>query len=160
MSPQIPDSAYQAALDEAGRQLSYRGLSAQALRDKLAQKGHSEEAADFVVAYLTERGLLDDARFAQAAAHSYQRRGYGAARIRQELRRRGVSREDADAALADFTADLDTLQALLDKKLHGDLSDPKQIQRAIAFLQRRGFGWAEIRAALQAYGAARTDEPD
>ena len=73
-------------------------------------------------------------------------------RIRQELHRRGVSREDADAALEDFSPDPDTLRALLDKKLKGDASDPKAVQRAVAFLQRRGFSWGDIRQALKDYG--------
>lgn len=147
------EKAYQAAVDEAGRQLSYRALSVKALREKLIKKGHSEDAADYALAFLAERGLLDDGRFAESAVHSYERRGYGPLRIRQELRRRGVSREDTDAALEDFSADQDTLRALLDKKLKGDLSDPKQVQRAVAFLQRRGFSWGDIRKALAAYGA-------
>lgn len=146
------EKAYRAALDEAARQLSYRDLSAQTLREKLLKKGHSEDAADYAIAYLQARRLLDDSRFADTAVRSYERRGYGEHRIRQELHRRGVSREDADAALEDFSPDPDTLRALLDKKLKGDASDPKAVQRAVAFLQRRGFSWGDIRQALKDYG--------
>ena len=51
---------YRAALDAAAKQLSYRALSAKMLRDKLLGKGHDEEAADYALAWLTERRLLDE----------------------------------------------------------------------------------------------------
>ena len=111
------ENAYEAALNDAAKQLSYRELSASALREKLLKKGHSEDVADYALAWLTERKLLDDSRFAESTVHSYGRRGYGTLRIRQELRRRGVSREDAAAAMDDYAPDDAVLLALLDKKL-------------------------------------------
>ena len=154
MTQEALEQAYRAALEAAAGQLSYRDLSAAGLREKLLKKGHSEDAADYALAYLTARGLLDDRRFAENAVRSYVRRGYGALRIRQELLRRGVAREIADAALEECTPEADTLAALLDKKLHGDVSDPKAVQRAVAFLQRRGFSWSDIRTALEDYRAS------
>ena len=91
------EDKYRAALDAAAKQLSCRALSAKMLRGKLLAKGHDEEAADYALAWLTERSLLSDGQFAESVVRSYARRGYGAARIRQELSRRGISREDADA---------------------------------------------------------------
>ena len=44
------------------------------------------------------------------------------------------------------------LHALLEKRLHGDVSDRRQVEKAVAALQRRGFGWNEIRQALADYG--------
>ena len=84
---------YRAALDAAAKQLSYRALSAKMLRDKLLGKGHDEEAADYALAWLTERRLLDDVAYAESVVRGYTRKGYGAMRIRQELGRRGVDRE-------------------------------------------------------------------
>ena len=154
------EKAYQAALDDAAKQLSYRELSAKALREKLLKKGHSEDAADYALAWLAERRLLDDSRFAETTVRSYDRRGYGALRIRQELRKRGVSREDADAAMEEYEPNDAALHALLDKKLKGNLSDPKAVQRAVAYLQRRGFQWGDIRRALNEYGAALDEQFD
>ena len=154
MTQEELEKAYRAALDDAAKQLSYRGLSVQSLKEKLLKKGHAEDAVDYVIAWLIERHLLDDSRFAESAVHAYGRRGYGQMRIRQELRRRGVSREDTENALEAFSADPHTLHTLLDKKLKGDASDPKQVQKAIAFLQRRGFAWSDIREALKRYDVA------
>ena len=56
----MSEDKYRAALDTAAKQLSYRALSARMLRDKLLAKGHDEEAADYALAWLTERSLLND----------------------------------------------------------------------------------------------------
>ena len=154
----MSEEQYRAALDAAARQLSYRALSAAALRDKLIEKGHSEDAADYAVAWLIERRLLDDAAYAESVVRSYARRGYGAARIRQELTRRGVDRGTAEAALLGYAPEPAQLRALLDKRLRGDVSDKKEIDKAVAALQRRGFSWQEIRDALAEYGQQLPDE--
>ena len=129
---------YRAALDAAAKQLSYRALSAKMLRDKLLGKGHDEEAADYALAWLTERRLLDDAAYAESVVRSCARKGYGAMRIRQELTRRGVGRETAEAAMQGFSPDRAQLCALLDKRLRGDVSDRKEIDKAFKELKAEG----------------------
>lgn len=99
----MSEDKYRAALDMAAKQLSYRALSAKMLRDKLLAKGHDEEAADYALAWLTERSLLNDALFAESVVRGYTRKGYGAARIRQELTRRGIDRDTAEAAMQTFS---------------------------------------------------------
>ncbi len=148
----MSEDKYRAALDAAAKQLSYRALSAKMLRDKLLDKGHDEESADYALAWLAERNLLNDEAFAESVVRSYTRKGYGAARIRQELTRRGVSREDAEAAMQTFSPDRAQILTLLDKRLRGDLSDRREIDKAVAALQRRGFSWGDIKAALEEYG--------
>ena len=81
----MSEDKYRAALDMAAKQLSYRALSAKMLRDKLLAKGHDEEAADYALAWLTERSMLNDELFAESVVRSYTRKGYGAARIRQDV---------------------------------------------------------------------------
>lgn len=157
-APRDLEKEYRAALDAAAKQLSYRALSASGLRDKLTDKGHAEDAADYAVAWMTEHGLLDDEKFAESTVRAYGRRGYGTMRIRQELHRRGVEREAADEALNEYEPDMDAMRALLDKRLRGDLSDKKEVNKAIAALQRRGFRWEEIRRALNEYGASLAAE--
>lgn len=145
---------YQKTLDAAARQLSYRALSTSALRQKLLDKAYPEQAVDYALAYLTEHGFLNDQQYAQSAMRSYTRRGYGTLRIRQELRRRGVAAEQADEALDEYEPNWDAMHALLDRRLHGDMSDRREVQKAVAALQRRGFLWEDIRRALNEYGAS------
>ncbi len=149
---------YAAALDAAAKQLSYRALSTKLLRDKLLEKGHAEDAAEYALEWLRARGLLDDEAFAQSVVRSYMRRGYGEMRVRQELARRGVPRELAEDAMQCYETEDDALLALLDKRLRGDLSDRKEVDKAIAALQRRGYRWEDIKRALRAYGEAHTDD--
>lgn len=148
------EERYRKALDAAGKQLSYRALSVRSLRDKLLEKGHAEDAAECAVAWLLERKLLNDAELAAAMVRSYSRKGYGAMRIRQELLRHGIEREQAEETLASFEPELERMTALLDKRLHGDLSDKRAVEKAVAALQRRGFRWEEIRRALADYEAS------
>lgn len=152
------EERYRKALDAAGKQLSYRALSARALRDRLLEKGHAGDAADYAVAWLLERRLLNDAELAAAMVRSYSRKGYGALRIRQELLRHGIEREQAEEALSSFEPETERLTALLDKRLRGDVSDRREVEKAVAALQRRGFRWEEIRRALVAYEAGLREE--
>lgn len=145
------EQLYQNVLDVAAKQLSYRALSTEGLRKKLLEKGCPEDAVEYALAWLQERQLLNDAAFAASVVRSYQKRGYGPMRIRQELRQRGVPREELEHALEGFQANYEKMQALLEKRLHGDVSDRKEVDKAVAALQRRGYVWSEIRAALSQY---------
>ena len=141
------------ALDAAGKQLSYRALSEAALRKKLLEKGHAEDAAEYAVAWLLERGLLDDAGLAASMVRSYTRKGYGKRKIRDEFYRRGVPRELWDEALEQIEEEdnASAIDAFLEKKLKGS-HDPKDVKRASDALARRGFSWSEISDGLRRYG--------
>lgn len=154
------ETVYQNTLEAAARQLSYRALSVSALRDKLLSRGYQEDAVDYALAYLQEHGFLDDTKYAESTVRSYKRRGYGTLRIRQELRRRGVDTTEADEVMDTYEPDWEAMEALLDKRLHGDLSDRKEVNKAVAALQRRGFLWEDIRTALNRYGASIEEEFD
>ena len=67
---------------------------------------------------------------------------------------RSFPREDADAAMELFSPVLPQMLSLLEKRLHGDLSDRKEVDKAVAALQRRGFSWGDIKNALEEYGAS------
>ena len=127
----MSEDKYRAALDLAAKQLSYRALSAKMLRDKLLAKGHDEEAADYALAWLTERSLLNDMLFAESVVRGYTRKGYGAARIRQELTRRGIDRDTAEAAMQTFSPDEAQMLALLEKRLHGDVPIEKRSKKPL-----------------------------
>ena len=152
------EDLYARTLDAAARQLSYRALSAAALRDKLTGQGYPDEAVEYALAYLTEHGFLNDEQYAESAVRSYARRGYGTLRIRQELTRRGIDRDTAEAAMQTFSPDEAQMLALLEKRLRGDVSDRKEVEKAVAALQRRGFAWNDIKRALETYGNSLPEE--
>ena len=147
----MSEDKYRAALDMAAKQLSYRALSAKMLRDKLLAKGHDEEAADYALAWLTERSMLNDELFAESVVRSYTRKGYGAARIRQMLYAKHIPRELWDEALAELPEQDDAIDAFLQKRFRGRQPDRTEIRRAADALLRRGHAWGDIRRALERY---------
>ncbi len=144
---------YSAALETAVKQLAYRPLSEKLLRRKLAEKGYDEDAIEQTVGWLEKRNLLNDFAYAEMLVRSYTGKGYGASRIQMELRKRGVGREDAAKAMSGYAPDFKRMTALLDKRLKGDLSDRKTVDKAVAALSRRGFNWPEIKEALEYYAS-------
>ena len=135
----------------AANMIGSRALSKKELERRLVRKGADEADAEAAADWLEDIGAVDDAAYAAAVARDYGRRGYGPARVREELRRRGVPKELWDGAMEELPDSAATLDALIQKKCRGQLSDPKEIKRVSDGLLRRGFSWGEVRAALSRY---------
>lgn len=138
------------ARDRALEMLSRRPLSCKELRDKLLQKGESEDAADYSVRWLCEHGFLDDERYAAMVVRHYAGKNYGAGRLRAELSRRGIAREYWDGALAQAPEPDDKLDRFIAARLKAP-ADPEQIRKLGSALYRRGYSWEQIREALRRY---------
>lgn len=138
------------ARDRALEMLSRRPLSCKELRDKLLQKGESEDAADYSVRWLCEHGFLDDERYAAMVVRHYAGKNYGAGRLRAELLRRGIAREYWDGALAQAPEPDDKLDRFIAARLKAP-ADPEQIRKLSSALYRRGYSWEQIREALRRY---------
>ena len=76
-----------------------RPHSEKELRNKLTQKGCSQEDIEAVVALCLDYGFVDDGEYAAMIARHYAAMGYGPGRVRTELNRRGVPKELWDDAL-------------------------------------------------------------
>lgn len=156
---QIQKSAkFSDAKVRAANMISARPLSKQELQKRLVQKGSGEEDAAAAVEWLEDLGAVNDEAYAATLVRHYSARGYGALRIREELRRRGVPRELWENALEERPESSETLDALIQKKCKGDLSDPKERKRVADSLMRRGFSWNEVRAALGRYTEILEDD--
>lgn len=88
---------------------------------------------------------LNDETFAHTwALGRAQGRGYGPGRIEQELRSKGIEQSTIRDALREAFGQVDETERA--KKLltrhfkDSDLTEPKTLRRAAAFLQRRGYG--------------------
>ena len=137
------------AFNKASDLLATRDHSEKELLQKLRQKGFAagaEEALEKLKSY----GYLDDSRFALRFAQELQRvKHYGKKRIEQELFRKGVSREIVSDTLEQLNFDEDALTALIERKYLRQLDTEQGVQKTIAALQRLGYSFSEIRAALQ-----------
>lgn len=136
------------ARERAIELISRRQLSRAELEKKLIDKGESEEDAAYCAAWLEERGLIDDARYAAAVARHYAAKCYGAGRLRAELSRRGIARELWDEAIDAAPPNEEKLDRLIAARLR-DANDRDEVRRLSQSLSRRGYSWDEIRDALE-----------
>ena len=102
------------------------------------------------VDWLTERGFLDDERYAAMVVRHYARKNYGAGRIRAELSRHGLPRELWDEALREAPEPDGQLERFLSVRIKNP-EDPDQIRKASQALFRRGYSWEQIREALRQF---------
>ena len=133
------------------RLLSYRDHSEKELINKLVQKGHKKEYAESAVQKLKEYGYINDERYAQSLAENLvERKGLSVAGVKNELFRKGISKEIVNNVVEslDFDPILHIID-LLNTKYSRYLSDEKGIKRTVASLQRLGYRWSDICAALR-----------
>ena len=132
------------AFNRAVKFLSYRARSEAEVRRKLAQLGFSRGTVEGAVKKLLSLNLLNDENFARAWTVSrVEGRGYGPLRVERELRQKGVAK-DLIGRVLDETCGrqqgMDRARALLEKRFRGkDLSDAKNLRRAVSFFRRRGY---------------------
>ena len=147
------DSSRSLARDQAIELISRRRMSRRELRERLLRRGVGEDAAEYSLQWLEERGFLSDESYAAAVARHYAAKGYGAGRVRAELSRRGVDRALWDEAVEQMPEPDDKLDRFIAARLR-DPEDREQLRKLSAALFRRGYSWEQIRAALRRH----TDE--
>ncbi|MBZ0223340.1 MAG: regulatory protein RecX [Dokdonella sp.] len=132
--------------------LARREHSAQELSGKLTRSGQGKAQAQVVVDDLREKGMQSDERFAQALARRRATQGYGPLRIRAELKTHGIDASGIGAALAALEVDW-AEQAAAQLRRHAGsrpARDAAGRARNAAFLLRRGFDAATVRAVTRA----------
>jgi len=148
------------ARDKALELLVRRPHSVQELRLKLSRRRFASAEVDHALAWLDERGYLDDFRFAREwAEQRLARHPEGRLALTAGLRRRGVSREVAEEVIAGICSpesEREAAEAALSKLMPRggaaelDAGEPHsclsagEIERLRRALQRRGFAAALI----------------
>ncbi|MGH7843554.1 MAG: regulatory protein RecX [Candidatus Binatia bacterium] len=134
------------AFNRAVKLLRYRDRSEAEIRAKLNQLKFSKSAIETALKRLASLHLLNDDSFARNwALTRVEQRGYGPLRVALELQQKGISKplinEIIVAAFAGANAGV-TARAknLLERRFRGkDLHNPKNLRRAAALLERRGY---------------------
>lgn len=134
----------------AVRIISASSVSKADLERRLVEKGENKQDARQAVAWLADMDLLDDQKTASQVVQSCIAKGYGPARAKQALYEKRIPKEYWDAALEDYPDQSEKIQAFLEKRLTGELTD-KDLRKATDALLRRGHSYHEIRKALQAF---------
>ena len=132
----------------AVRIVAASSVSRKDLKERLVQKGEDPQQAAEAVAWMEEMHLVDDGETARQIVSRCAARGYGLARAKQALYEKKRPKSYWDAALADYPDQTEYIMAYLRQKLT-DVSDQKQVKKAIDALLRRGHSYSEIRRALR-----------
>mgnify|MGYP001624005135 CR=1 FL=1 len=150
---ELDDEALHALLEASAEHRAHE----KALADKIARAEFDREAAQRAADRMEELGLIDDEDYARRLAQSlFGGKHFGARRVKQELRRKGIADDVIEAVLAEFSTDRDeteeNIRAILERKYPGAWTDEKVRRRAVAALQRYGYGFEEIFSVLNAEG--------
>lgn len=142
--------------------LEYSARSAGGLAEKLRQH-YPPETVDATIERLKELGLLNDLDYGRRlAADLIHLRKYSLGRVRQALYQRRLDRETIDEILEELedTDQVGPMVELVRKKYLPKLREPQGRQKVAAALQRRGYGWDDIREALRQVEEALPEEND
>jgi regulatory protein len=137
-----PEVRLQHGRDLAWRALNRRDHTMAEIARVLARKRVEPAVIDTVVGELCEQGYLDDARFAQRFAEDRRRLDdWGAERIERRLAALGVDRELIAAAIGSQAAgdELEAAVALLRRRFPEPPSTPRDCERALGVLVRKGY---------------------
>lgn len=135
--------------------LGGKDYSRKELLDKLL-KNYSRETCEAAVEQMLEYGYLDDERYAKKLARQYiEVRKYGKNRAKMMMLQKGLGPSLADEALEQYSADdmVSEIVTVIEKKyydrLFGEgLEGRREMQKVMAALARRGYGYEAIKSAV------------
>ena len=132
--------------------LSRAVCSEKALYNKLVSKGIDKEAASVAVAYAKDYGYINDENILpDIIKHLINDKKYGKQRIFSYLYSKGFDKELIFAALEE-TEDEPTERIIsLIEKEKADMSDRKALSKLYAKLQRKGYSFSQIKAAMKQF---------
>ena len=152
-----PEVRLQHAREVAWTALNRREHTAAELARILTRKRVEPAVIDSVVGELCEQGYLDDTGFAQRFAEDRRRLdGWGAERIEQKLRALGVDAELVAAAVSsrDHDDELEAALALLRRRFPEPPATPRDCERALGVLVRKGYELELAHDAIRRHAGA------
>lgn len=143
------DSDFKRAKDKALYLLSFRDYSKKELSNKL-RKDYCSAAVEKAVVRMEELGFVNDEVFAKKYAKELLfNKHFSKRRAEFELSQKGIDKDTIYDVLSDLECDsVEQIQILVDKKYKTAYSDEKIKKRAVAFLQRHGYSWDDIKQVL------------
>lgn len=147
----------QHALELAYRHVARRDRTVSEVRWHLERHEVPPPAIDAAIDELATQGYLDDARYAQRFAQDRRELdAWGAERIARRLLALGVARELVAAALAerDGTEELEVAVSVLRRRFPQPPREPRDRERALGILARKGFELDLAYEAIRAVGRA------
>lgn len=136
---------------------NFRPRSAEELRQKLCDKGFSQDVIEEVLAEFAKKGILNDAKFAklwiESRLHSNPKAAF---LLRRELSRKGVKDEVIDQAIRESAgehSEYDTVKTLAESRMAAlkGLDAATVKRRLFGYLKRRGFSTEIIMRVINDY---------
>ena len=160
----------EAAKNKALHLLSGRDYSKNELYIKLSGI-YGEKAAASAVKLMCEHGYIDDGRYAAKLAKRYvSAKKYGKSRAALMMKQKGLDAVTINNALAAYSDDdvisdiAELMRTKYAEKLFAETDDPveakKEVQKVIASLARRGYGYSDIKSALETVREEAEEEED
>lgn len=145
---------YPMALNDAVALLAQRAHASGELKQKLKRKRYMDDTIEMVIYKLEKERLLNDEAFAREWAASRARSQMGRTRILQELRMKGISQEMAHHALEELDEEEGdeaavALACKLLRRYTNEADERKAMQKRLAAMARRGYGYEDSRRALE-----------
>ena len=146
---------YPMALNDAVALLAQRAYASGEIQQKLRRKLYMEDTIEMVLYKLQKERLMDDEAFARDWAASRARCQIGRSRIMQELRMKGIPQEMAQRALDELDEEegedaATALACKLMRRYANETDDRKGMQKMLAAMARRGYGYDESKRAIEA----------
>ena len=143
------DSDFKRAKEKAFYILERRDHSSFELVSKL-KRDYSEEVALKVTDKMKTLGLINDESFARKYTEELlNSKCYSKYRAKLELLKKGIDKDTINDILSNFEIDEEeNIRNLLEKKYKNAFTDEKIKRRAVAFLQRQGYKFENIRRIL------------
>lgn len=144
------------AFNSAMFSLDLRDHSEKEIRTKLMRK-YDRESVDSAVEKLLELNLINDSKYALLLANElFERKKYGKNRIKSELYQRGISSEIINDVINEIcdSEDTDNIQRIvdiIDKKYYNKMNDENSRKKVFGALVRLGYGFSDIREAMNEY---------
>ena len=128
------------ARELALRALNHRDRSRRELEQRLGRAGIPADERDEALDELAARGLLSDARFAEARARGLAAKNAGDSLIRNDLRRHGIDREAIAEILEGIEREPERAARIFERRGGGD--------RALRYLAAKGFARESLEALV------------
>lgn len=143
------------AKEKAFRLLSLRAHSKKELENKIT-RSLGEDYAKKAASKMEELGLLNDKDFALSYAKELIfRKFHSASRVRLELSEKGISGGIIDSVLEEINPDEDeNIRNVLEKRYFSkgkSLKDEKEFRKAVAYCQRLGYSWSQIKRGVDSF---------
>ncbi|MBO5199829.1 MAG: RecX family transcriptional regulator [Clostridia bacterium] len=142
--------------------LSRGDHSENGLYDKLIAAGFPDDVCNEATERMKELGLINDEAYARRLAEYLSASGASDRDIYIKLIHKGIDSDMAKFTIEDLPDDdeVEKILNLLKTKFAGKLENWNDLQKTIAALQRKGFTYADVRAALRRYNEEIEDEEE